>query len=91
MKPNTDIKHFRAYIWGVNTSVHPDGFPLVFLLPVREMKEIGVRILAGCRNFTLAQARKHWGSDPCREEVLAWVNDRARKAKHKGYRLHERE
>ena len=42
--------------WIVQGAVRSDGY--VFMLT--NLKDEGVRLKAGCRNFTMAEARQHW-------------------------------
>jgi hypothetical protein len=51
----------------------------------------GVRVKAGCRNYTLEEARRHWeetrGGTPLGEETFAIIDCMVALAKIRGYKV----
>jgi len=89
MKANTDIKHFRIY--RVSPFKVNALWTAIILLPTVPDNGRGIRILCGCRNFTLAEARAHWKKRDYNRSVLKeWIAEKVRDLKGDGYRLHDR-
>ncbi len=77
--------------WIIQGAVRSDGY--VFILT--NLKDEGVRLIAGCRNFTLLEARAHWketrGGTPLGAETFAILDCLESMAKARGLNLDEKE
>ena len=77
--------------WIVQGAVRSDGY--VFMLT--NLKDEGVRLKAGCRNFTMAEARQHWKATrddtPLGTETFAILDCLEAMAKARGLSLDGKE
>ncbi len=73
--------------WIIQGGTRQDGY--IFLLT--SLTGEGVRLKAGCRNFTIAEARAHWietrGGTPLGDESLALIDGLLAIAKIRGYEV----
>jgi len=71
--------------WVIQGMQRSDGYS--FLLT--NFKNEGIRVKAGCRNFTLKQAKEHWEKTrkgtPLGEETFVIINSMVALAKLRGY------
>ena len=81
---------YLASQWIIQGAVRSDGY--AFMLT--NYKDDGVRVKAGCRNFTLAEAHKHWkatrNGTPLGDETLSILDCLEAMAKARGLDLKDK-
>ena len=82
------VERFKVLV--VSDPRETDNWQVVILADDTPPENYGVRVLAGCRNFTARQALSHWRWRRDRRALFAWVKETLEKAKNTGYRLHDK-
>lgn len=82
---SANVAHFK-----IQTSEFLDGYTITCLRQRKMQFGVGLRFLAGCRNFTLSRAKTHWKDRSDRRNIYKFVLRQEQFARDRGYRLHDR-
>ena len=71
--------------------LHPNKYPAIILVPREKFApKLGIRILAGCRTYTYAQAKRHWADRLDRANFWNWISSYVDITTRAGFLKHDR-